>query len=619
MLAAIRLTLRFLAPVERRRFNVLVGTRALTGLLDVFGIALIGFIASVAATQLDSGGSGPVVLFGFEVPRLDSQSIVTLVVLVLFIFVVKALLAIVLMRAQAYLVAHVEARNAREAIAWVLGGSLVSAKQHSKADFQFGLTASMTYAFTGVLNNVATLVTESFLLLVVTATFFLVDPVVALFALAYFGAVVAIIQLFIGRRVKRAAKAAVSGTLDTISALSDTLDTFREISVLHKQRLFIERISESRTRIARSNATMTSLATMPRYVVETALILGVVILVAQQFVAGSLSTGLVTVGVFLAGGVRMMASLLPLQSALANVKQNVEQGKPSLELLNEMRDVEEVPTSRSDAETLAPDTESRGLSVAIDEVTYRYPGDELDTIHGVTLEVAGGSYAAIIGPSGAGKTTIVDLILGLLAPQSGEVRISAIEPTALRSIAPGLVAYVPQKPGLISGSIAENIALGIEPSEIDYELLEEVVDAAYLHDFIDSLPDGLATSVGKQLDALSGGQIQRIGVARALYSKPKLIVLDEATSGLDASSEAFISSSLRALHGRVTVVVIAHRLSTVQHADVVHVIEHGRVTASGSFRALRASVPTVAEYVKLMSFDEESDALETSPRGGEPS
>jgi ATP-binding cassette subfamily C protein len=174
----------------------------------------------------------------------------------------------------------------------------------------------------------------------------------------------------------------------------------------------------------------------------------------------------------------------------------------------------------------------------------------------------------------------------------------------VRERLPGIISYVPQKPGMVSGSIAENIALGIPPDDVDRTLLDHVIDQAFLREFIDSLPDGIDTSVGKQTDSLSGGQIQRIGLARALYAQPRLLILDEATSGLDAGSEAFIVKSLRALHGTVTVLVIAHRLSAVQHADQVYVMEKGRITASGDFATLRETVPMVEEYVQLMSFSE---------------
>jgi ATP-binding cassette subfamily C protein len=156
----------------------------------------------------------------------------------------------------------------------------------------------------------------------------------------------------------------------------------------------------------------------------------------------------------------------------------------------------------------------------------------------------------------------------------------------------------------VSGTIAENVALGIETRDIDRDRVDEVLRFAQLDEFVASLPNGIDTGVGAQADAFSGGQIQRIGLARALYVPPGLLVLDEATSGLDAGTEAVISESLRKLHGDTTVIVVAHRLSTVQHADTVFVIESGRVTASGDFATVRRTVPMVADYVKLMSFDE---------------
>jgi ATP-binding cassette, subfamily B, bacterial PglK len=608
MFASVRLSLSFLTGKQRIQYFALVILKALTGLFDIVGIALIGVIAGVAVTQLNStsSGAGTTKILGFTIPRIDGQALVWLVIFVLLVFVLKAVIAISLTWRLTAFVAAVESENARRIANYLLRGSLASVKKYSTSEFQYAITGSTTYAFTGLLNNLATFVSEGFLLLVVSATFFFVNPIAAIFALAYFSVVILIIQVFIGGQLKRAGKGAVEGTLLALSTISDTLDSFREVSVLAKQDLFIDRIYSARRQVARSNAVMTFLSGMPRYVVETALMLGVVIFVGQQFLTGQLSTGIVTIGVFLTGGVRIMASLLPLQSAIGAMKPNVEQAALAQSFLTEI-----VANQTVVADSPGPLSEEHtavgggGLPIHIEKASYRYPGNSVGTLHDISLEVPGGQQVAIIGPSGAGKTTLVDMILGLIHPDSGQVRIGGIEPNVLRKLAPGAVSYVPQKPGIVSGSIAENVALGILEEDIDYELLDDVLKAAFLEDFIATLPEGVHASVGMQSDALSGGQIQRIGLARALYARPRLLILDEATSGLDASSESFISRSLHSLHGSVTVVIIAHRLSTVQHSDMVHVVEDGQITASDKFKALQTTVPLVAEYVRLMSFNDE--------------
>jgi ATP-binding cassette, subfamily B, bacterial PglK len=599
MLAAARRSLGFLSKSERITYFTLLGLRAFVGVFDVVGIFFIGLIAAIAASQVAGSSSAPATILGYTVPTFTPIQMLWLVVVVLAVFVGKAFASILLMRAITRFIAGIEARSAIELAEYLLLGSLENVRQHSRADLQYSITESMSWAFTGVLNNVANIASEGFLLLLLAISFFVVSPLTALVVLAYFGLIIAGMQFFIGRTLKRAGNDAADGTVRTVCALTDTLDTFRELSVLGRQGLFLGRIKAARTRVARSGSTLALLAGMPRYVIETSLIVGVVLFIGVQVITGNLTTGLATLGVFLAGGVRVMGSLLPLQTAIAALKINTERSKLAQGMLAELR---ENPIEPVAAATKIP-TGKAGLPVAISHVDYRY-ADAERTLLDISLDITGGDFVAVVGPSGAGKTTLVDLVLGLSVPEKGTVRIGGIEPRALRAAAPGLISYVPQKPGLVAGTIAENIALGVEAADIDRDRIREVVEAAFLTDFLATLPDGVDSSVGSHADALSGGQIQRIGLARALYVRPRLIVLDEATSGLDAASEAFIGQGLRALHGDVTVVVIAHRLSTVQHADVVHVIEAGRIVSSGTFRAVRKAVPMIEEYVKLMSFDE---------------
>jgi ABC-type multidrug transport system fused ATPase/permease subunit len=603
VLKSLRISLSFLSRRERIKYFLLVSVRALTGILDVAGIALIGFISGIAAASLDP--TQPLTILGFTMPQLTGETLLGLVVSVLIVFVGKALLAVTLARSIAQFLARIESEQAEKIAAFLLNGTLGELQKRTKGEILWSVMGSASFAFTGLMNSLSILITEGLLLILIGLTFIAVDPMATVFVIVYFGLIVVVIQLFVGGRLKIAGQEAVEGNARSATAIDDVIGSFREIAVLRKQAHFVKAFARDRSRLSQSDATYNFLSGMPRYVVETALMLGVVMFVGVQFATGQLAQGLVTVGVFLTGGVRIMGSLLPLQNAVANIRVQVEKAQTAQGLLSDQRGKPALPLP--DRRVLATigelSTSGTGFSLELDRVEFTYDSAESPALRNVSMSIEGGQHVAIIGPSGAGKTTLVDLMLGLIQPTSGKVSINGIDPLILTDAQPGLISYVPQNPGLVSGTIAENIALGLDSEQIDYDKVDAAVKAAFLEEYISSLPEGIHTSVGKQGDALSGGQVQRLGLARALYEQPRLIILDEATSALDATSEAFVAQSLRNLGKNVTVVVIAHRLSTVQHSDVVYVVEGGAITASGSFSKLRKTVPMVAEYVKLMSFD----------------
>lgn len=604
MLKALRESLGFLSSKERWTYFFLVGVRSLSGLLDVVGIALIGLLAGLAASNLDP--QKPLVILGFTLPQVSEQTMVILVLVVLAVFAIKAVIAVSLGKMIATFLARVESEKAVLISEYLFRGNLGLLQKLNKGEIVWAVMGSTSFAFSGLLTSLSTFVAEGVLLLLVAGTFFAVDPAATIFVFIYFGLIVLAIQLVIGHALKRAGTDAAEGNMHSMVVLDDLVSAFREIVVFDKVDYFIDKFKYSRFRLASSNGVMSFLGGMPRYVVETALMLGVVIFVGFQFVTGQLATGLVTVGVFLTGGVRIMASLLPLQNAVATVKNQVEQSKIAREILAE---IAEQPQIKLEQEFTIEIPEDVGLKlgVTLEDASFTYPGSVAPALKEISLDIKPGQHVALIGPSGAGKTTIVDMILGLIEPSHGHIMVGDGGFSRKELVSGNLISYVPQNPGIVSGSIAENVALGIPSSEIDEVRVHAALKVAHLDEFVKSLPDGIWSSVGSQADALSGGQIQRLGLARALYYKPKLIVLDEATSALDASSEAFISSSLKGLGPDVTVIVIAHRLSTVQHSDVVFVVESGEITASGSFMHLRKTVPMVAEYVKLMSFEDETD------------
>lgn len=611
MFASLRSSLSFMSRKERFVYFFLISLRALSGLLDVVGIALIGLIAGLASTSFSPGK--PLVILGFTLPTVSEQTLVILVSIVLLVFIFKALIAVLLMRSISLFLSRVETEKAVEIADFLFSSNLDHLQGLSKGEILWTVMGSTSMAYSGLLVSLSTFFAEGILLILVALTFALVDPVATLFVFFYFATLVISIQFAISKRIRKAGVDAGYGSMKSTEAIDDLLDAYREITIFRKKSYFIGEFEKNRSSLSRSGGTLVFFAGMPRYVVETGLMLGVVIFVGYQFFTGQLSSGLVTVGVFLTGGVRMMASLLPLQNAVGSVKSQGEQAKNAFELLGQSRESQRIAAKEMSSHGLAQgeyvDTEesfiiSGALGVQLDNVSYTYPSADQPAICNVSLEIRPGQHVAIIGPSGAGKTTLVDLILGLISPSQGSVSIDGTAPAAIIDKLPGVISYVPQKPGIVSGSIANNVALGEPENQIDEDKVWKALESSHLADFVKTLPEGIHTSVGSQADSLSGGQIQRLGMARALYEQPKLLVLDEATSALDASSEAAITESLNELANEVTVIVIAHRLSTVQHSDNVFVVEDGQITSSGTFSNLRKTVPMVAEYVQLMSFDD---------------
>jgi ATP-binding cassette subfamily C protein len=205
-----------------------------------------------------------------------------------------------------------------------------------------------------------------------------------------------------------------------------------------------------------------------------------------------------------------------------------------------------------------------------------------------------------MGPSGAGKSTIADLLCAVLTPTTGTILRNGSTHGPDGSLEIGRISYVPQRPGLVSGTILDNVALAVSEENVSREQALEALNLANLSDLMAELPNGLDTPLGKLQDGLSGGQMQRLGLARALYTKPGLLIMDEATSALDAESEAEIQKALDSMRGKVTVVLIAHRLNTIQHADMVVLVEDGLVKDSGSFQELIKRNPSVERVVDLM-------------------
>lgn len=591
---SIKRVLSTLNRKEKTTYFVLLALKCLTGVLDVVGLLLIAVIAAYASAAGTSGTSKPIIS-GYTLPTLSEVQLVFVTLLVLAVFLAKAVLALILSKRISSLIAQIEVRNSILIATNFISKDIGSQGQTSKGDFMWSIVGSSVAAYNGILNRFSIIVSESVLLLMIVGTFLFINPLATLSIAIYFTLLIGGIQLFWSKSLKIAGTEASAGTVQTTHLVDDVFSSAREINVYNARDYFVTRIKAARTRVARSGANVAYLVGMPRYIVETALIIGVVIFVIWQFSLGNLSEGIVTIGVFLTGGVRMMASLLPMQNSFALVSSESQQAQMILDA------IESIENSTIKDVIIESPIESQNLSdiVEFKDVSFSYDSDAGYAVENINLAIKVGSRVAFIGPSGAGKSTLADLLLGLLVPTSGRVEISGLSARKYLKAFPGKIGYVPQKPGIISGTIAENVAFGVAGKLIDNERVLQCIKLAHLEDFVNGLNDGYQTILGSEGQGISGGQLQRLGLARALYHKPSLLILDEATSALDAKSENYISETIEELGNDVTVVMIAHRLATIQHCDRVFVVEEGHITNSGTFKELQEKVSLIKEFVEL--------------------
>jgi ABC-type multidrug transport system fused ATPase/permease subunit len=605
MLKAIRASLAFMSPKERSKWYLLTAIRAMLSIFDLAGILAIGFVVTSTAIFLTQGSSpGRVLEFaGFQLPAVTAQTLPLVAGAILTIFLVKALLSILITRKAAFFVATIEAKSAKAIAERVFGGDLAQARLRSREEMAYAIQFGSPAAFNYLLNYTSTVIAEGSLFVLVCLGFLAVDPWATLAAVAYFALIALVIQYFVGTLMSKAGAKAAESTIDANAAVGDLIAVFRELSVLGLRNMYIDRIYRSRVSAADSAATQTYLNGMPRYIVEAALLVGVAAFILVQALTGDIVSSAATIGVFLSGGFRLTAAMLPLQAALLSIKGYLPVASKAHEILLDRANEIESPKLTTKKKLALIGSRSIPLRVEFKKVSFAYSGGSGLAVSNLSLVIEPGQQVAFIGSSGAGKSTIADLMCGVLYASSGEISVKSQEPP-LGAQLRECVSYVPQKPGLVSGSVAQNVALGLEPQDIDEGQVLKALAHAHLREEVLALPEGINTDLGKYQDGLSGGQIQRLGLARALYSEPGLLVMDEATSALDAKSEAEIAKALDQMRGKVTVVLIAHRLNTVQHADKVFLIEDGKLNDQGTFQELLRRNPSIDRLVQLMKIDE---------------
>lgn len=587
-----------------RQKLVLVGyaiASLLFNLLDLLALSILGLIGGVIL-----GAELPESL-GFFGPNILDLVIVLLAIAAL-LFIVKTVAGIILAAKRERFLAGLEVYYSGKVADHIFKSDLGSIKKFSHARLQWLLLRSTQTAFVEVLGKSLALFAEVALSISIIIVFIFLDWVAATLVVVYFSLILLIFQRAIKRTNAKAGSEFLQGSVTVGTQVEDMLAAFKEISVSSRTDFFVTKFIQARREVASSAASQKFLQSLPRLILELGLIIGAVAFLAFEFVRTSGDPDLTLLSVFIVGSLKIMSSLLPIQSSSLILRYNTPSAKDAQAIIREIKErdpgIKKVNLVEPSSFSLS-DFSGKGLTVNLVDVSFSYSDRETNDValDSISMSVDAGSMVALIGASGAGKSTLVDIVLGLHSPTFGHVLCSGQSPEDLRSSFPGLISYVPQRPGLITGSVLQNIALGIKPEDVNESEVWEAINQAEIADYVRSLPGGVHSSLGENSDALSGGQMQRIGLARALYTKPRLLVLDEATSALDAETEAAISKTLEKLKKTTTIIVVAHRLSTVKMADVVHVLEGGKIIANGTLNHLMENVPLVKRFTDLMSLD----------------
>lgn len=376
--------------------------------------------------------------------------------------------------------------------------------------------------------------------------------------------------------------------------LTEGLGSLKELKVYGRESFVLAGFSREAFAKARHYTLLQTICVAPRAVIEIVMIVGMVsVILLLQMQAHSLQEAIPTLGLFGVAAFR----LVPSVSRLANGFVTMKYGAAALDQIYDDVVLHEARTARRDHDR-NHDTLKFTKDIVLERVTFCYPKRETAAVSDVSLTIERGQLMALVGPSGSGKTTLVDLILGILPPSSGSIKVDGQNiATHLRGWQRN-IGYVPQTIFLSDASLRSNIAFAIADEDVDDRRVQEVVGLAGLDDIVRGLPQGLATNVGDRGICLSGGQRQRVGIARALYGNPDLLVLDEATSALDAISERQIARTLDRLRGMVTILVIAHRLTTVQWCDQLVFLKNGRVSGVGRYDHLASEHAEFRHFVQ---------------------
>jgi ABC-type multidrug transport system fused ATPase/permease subunit len=596
--------LNILNPTMRLKLATLTLIQIFVGLADLIALGLSGVLVAgtFSANQEDNNSSGigamivRIPIFG---RLLDKSDHFMLVCLILSLLIFKTLFSAFFTRYVMRYLSEVGADITKDNVRKLLNSPILVINKQSSQEIVFSLTKGIESIVMFVIANLFIMVSDIILLFMLVLGLFFLDTFMALISLLLFTFFGSFLMKYMHLRSMNIGSENTRLNVESNREIIDLINSYREIVVGGRKHEYVAMIGQQRRAVSRSFAELTFLPYVSKYAIEVGVVVGAAAIAGLTYLYKNGEFVLSTIALFLVAATRIAPAALRIQQGWISMRSNIGSAEPSLLLINQLSKQSDSSPPQEITDFTYKNFEP---SISISDLEFTYQGKKIPAIKRLNLVIEAGTMNAFVGPSGGGKSTLLDLVFGILLPDSGEVRISGESPHGAISKWPGAIGFVPQNSTIHGKSIAENIALGVNPKKIDKVRVWEALEIAGLQSFVEGLSQGLETVMEENGTNLSGGQRQRLGIARALYTKPKILVLDEATSALDVTTESIITEALLKMRGEVTLIVIAHRLSTVINADVINYIVNGEIQASGDFVKLQELVPEFAAQVKTSRY-----------------
>ena len=587
ILSEFRHALTILNKNDHKKLLLTVILNGLLAILDLIGVGLIGFMGSLLISGVQSRSPGDRVQSVLSFFNLGEQTlqfqIVVLGLAATAILISKTFFSIFITRKTL----HFLSRKSAETTIWLFDSLIRSPyEKFSKSNTQeslYLLTAGVNSLVIGVIATSVTLAADLLLSAALVIGLFLVNVILGTTTLILFGIIGLVLFINSNKKAHKLGQSETTLSIMSNLAMLEAFSAFKENFVKNRESYYVEKIALHRNNLSKVLANKAFLPNVSKYVIEVTLILGTVVVGGTQFLLSDAQHAVASLSMFLAAGSRIAPSMLRIHQGAVVISASMGAAMSTLDFISTMeknvRTYQSIPSTNVPFQFSLNDFEPR---VVINNVSYLFPDSTFPVLSDISIEVKPYSSVALIGRSGVGKSTMMNLISGLIKPSKGNVTISGLEPDEARQKWPREISYVPQDVMIFQGSIRDNVSLGFPEGAFEDREIWEALEIARLADFVATLPGGLDHYVGEDGQGISGGQKQRLGIARAVITKPKLLLLDEVTSSLDAQTTADFENTLFSLHNRMTVVLISHKLSNPENFDQVINLDPGYSSAAAS-------------------------------------